>query len=182
MSENNMPVVERTYIVPLAEDVAALRRQYVMSKVIEGYTTNQQICDAWNADHPAFVVTPGTIANDRRIAKDELQVQTMLTAKQARAVIGARLDTVDRVLLPKVLAGNIAAIEKYQRNQAQQAALWGANMPVKMAYTDVTGTKTASNMSDEERFQRLTDLARIIEMRKSGEAPREVEVLSDSNE
>lgn len=180
MSDNTeIPVVERTYVVPLAEDVAALRRQYVMSKVLEGYTTNQQICEAWNKDHPAFPVTASTIGNDRRIAKDELQVQTMLTAKQARAIISARLDRVSRVLLPKVLEGNMAAIEKYQRNEAQQAALWGANMPVKMAYTDVSGTKTASSMSDEERFNRLTDLARIIEMRRNGEAPREVEVLSE---
>lgn len=168
---------ERTYIVPMAEDIAAFRRQYVMSKIIAGYTTNQQIADAWNEDHPAFMVMAGTIGNDRRIANNELQVQTMITAKQARAIISARLDTVSRILLPLVERGHLGAIEKYQRNEAQQAALWGANMPVKMAYTDPTGTKSASNMSDEERLQRLTDLANIIKMRKTGEAPQ-IEVIS----
>ncbi len=160
--------IPQTYPTIGKEEIAAFRRQFVMAKIIAGYTTDRQICDAWNAQHRAYAVTPKTIANDRAIAKDELAVQTTNTTRQVRDILSARLDTVIRALSDRVAAGELGATDRLLKAVQAQAQLWGANMPAKIAFTDTTGEKNVALMSEEERMSHLARLMERVKLRQQG--------------
>lgn len=99
---------------------------------------------------------------------DELSLQTISDARQVRSVLAARLNTVITILERDVQAGNLKAIDRFLKANQDLAQLFGANMPAKIAFTDTTGTKSAVQMSEEERIQRLADMLNSVKMRTSG--------------
>lgn len=150
------------------EELIALRRQFVMSALIRGLTTDKQIADAWNAQHPSRPITPNVVYQDRKMVLDELALQTISDARQVRSVLAARLNTVINILERDVQSGNLKAIDRFLKANQDLANLFGANMPAKIAFTDTTGTKSAVQMTEEERIQRLADMLNSVKMRTSG--------------
>jgi len=158
---------KNAYIVPTAAEIASVRRQFVMQQIINGMTTNKEIAEKWNKDHPAYPIKPETVQGDRKTAMDELSIQTFATTRQVRDILAARLDTVLRQLQPLVETRNLGAIDRYLKVIAQQSLLYGANMPAKIAFTDMEGTKDVSLLTSEERMQKMAELLEQIELRSS---------------
>lgn len=159
---------EQVYPVIGKEELIALRRQFIMGALIRGLTTDKQIADAWNTEHPSRPITPNVVYQDRKMVLDELLLQTISDARQVRSVLAARLNTVINILDTQVQSGNLKAIDRFLKANQDLANLFGANMPAKIAFTDTTGTKSAALMTEEERIQRLADMLNSVKMRTSG--------------
>lgn len=170
MSDDLFPAeqIEQVYPTIGREELIALRRQFIMGRIIAGMTTDKQIADAWNEKHPSQIITPNTVYNDRKIVLDELNLQTISDARQMRNVLAARINTVIRVLENMVEQGNLKAIDRYLKANQNLADLFGSNMPAKIAFTDTTGTKSAILMSEQERLARVAEMIEMVKRRTSG--------------
>lgn len=168
---------EQVYPVIGREEVLALRRQFVMSSIIKGLLTDKDICDAWNRDHPSQLTTPNQIQHDRKFAIDELNLYTISDARQMRSVLAARYNTIIRTLEQRVLNGDLRAIDKYIAANTKLADLFGANMPAKISFTDPTGTKSASLMTEQERLDRLASIVETVRLRSRGLIVEDVQII-----
>lgn len=147
-------------------EVIELRRQFVMDMIVKGYSLSADIMREWNEQNPAFQVSQSTIENDRSYALNRLQTQTTITAMQVRDLIGTRLNNVARTLQPRVDQGSLGAIDRYLRTLSQLAELYGANMPAKIAFSDISGTKDAPELTAEERVEALRQILEKVKYRK----------------
>ena len=85
-------------------------------------------------------------------------VKLDLGVQQFRAVEVERLDAMLARVWPKVVRGELPAIDRALAIAKHRATLLGLDMPLKLARTDKTGEEDVASLSDEEVVRRVTAL------------------------
>ena len=89
---------------------------------------------------------------------EQAAVKLDLGVHQFRAVEVARLDAMLARVWPKVLNGDLHAIDRALAIAKHRATLLGLEMPLKVARTDKTGEEDVTALSDRELAHRVTAL------------------------
>lgn len=150
----------------------AIRRRYVMQKRVEGHTY-EQIMNAWNTENPDQVVGYTTITKDGRESLRKAVEDNRATSQEYRQLMIERLEQMLRApaFQEKINKGNLLAIDRGIKIIERMSKLYGADMPSKIAYTDVTGEKDVGKLTDEERAKRIQEI-----MEEAAERKREAEM------
>jgi hypothetical protein len=150
------------------EDVIILRRRFVAARRLKNISYDD-IMEEWNGQEgmPATwrVNRIQTLGQDYKVIMKELAESTLQEAALIRESRRLFLERLLHKLEPKIEMGDTRAIDSAVRIEARLAAMYGFDMPIKVAQTDSSG-RDILQMSDEERFERLEMLLRKAEERR----------------
>lgn len=153
-------------IIGQAERIA-IRQSRVMYLRARGHKI-EEIADIWNKEYPEWAVKRATIASDIKEMLDREVKEGKLHADQYRQLLIMRLDQAlsADAFQKQIEKGSLLAIDRLIKLVERYAKLVGADMPTKIAQTDVTGERDISRMTDEERAARIQEILDRAEDRR----------------
>jgi hypothetical protein len=164
------------------------RRNMVLRYTIAGFGLDQ-IMDLYNSEvrevDPAMAVGIDTLRDDRRAVLKDMADEFTTNRHAYRALLVERAELVLRTLYTPVKAGNLGAIDRWQRTLAFIAEISGANAPIKVEVSNTTA------LTPEERAERMRNLIELAQSRaaltlEEGEildiTPEQPPLLESSND
>lgn len=142
----------------------AIRQRYVMERRAQDSMSLDEITDAWNKHceeegRPEDKRQRVTISYDLRNGLKLLHDETKIDASHYRDMIAQRIEyALSRPRFKTAIEnGDVQAVDRLLKATSQLAALYGANMPTKIANTDAAGNDIV-NLSEEERAERVRQM------------------------
>lgn len=153
----------------------ALRQRYVFERKAHDSMGLDAITDAWNIKcdedgRPEDKRGRTTIANDLKAGLKMLHDDTKVDASHYRDMLAARIEyAISRPKFVKQIEdSNLLAVDRLLKAANQLAALFGANMPTKIANTDSQGNDIVA-LTEEERAERVRQMFERARQRQAEE-------------
>jgi hypothetical protein len=143
------------------------RRKLLMEQRLK-FKSLDEIHQWWNATYPDQPLARSTIGKDIQAVIDQSIKETGLAALQWRELHIQRIEAVlaNEKFQAKLQAGDLFAIDRFDKLMNRLILLTGANAPTKITQTDVTGEKNVSNLTDDERLRLIHEIMDSARERK----------------